>query len=146
MNTMNKSYIELIRLSTFEERFEYLRMAGLVGIDTFGYERYLNQVFYRSPIWKTLRNNIIVRDEGCDLGILDRPIFGKAIVHHINPLTLEAIQEGADSLFDMNNLITVSHMTHNAIHYGDVNSIIKDPVERRPNDTTPWGGKQWTVF
>ena len=92
------------------------------------------------------RNNVIVRDEGCDLGIQDRPIFGKAIIHHINPLTLEDIQEGADSLFDMNNLITVSHMTHNAIHYGSENSIIKNPVERRPNDTTPWGGKQWTAF
>lgn len=133
-----KSYSGLILLPTFKERFEYLNLSGKPGNETFGFDRYLNQRFYVSREWQQFRAKVISRDEGCDLGMPDRPIQGKVIIHHINPLTLEDFEEQSDALFDMDNVICVSHNTHNAIHYGDYSLIPKDPIERKPNDTCPW--------
>lgn len=133
-----RSYRELLELSTFEERYEYLRLRGKVGIETFGFDRYLNQRLYNSREWKLLRNKIIVRDEGCDLGILTHPCFGRAIIHHINPIAEEELIHGDESVFDPNNLILCSLQTHNAIHYGDPSNLRQDYVGRRPNDTCPW--------
>ena len=138
MKRLIKSYRELRRLKTFEERFEYLKLDGIVGRSTFGFERYLNQEFYRSAEWKRVRRDIIVRDDGCDLGIPDRKIFGKIIVHHINPITIEDIERGADFIFDSNNLICTSHNTSNAIHYGDASLLPRLPIERRKGDTYLW--------
>lgn len=134
----SKSYSGLILLPTFKERFEYLNLSGKPGNETFGFDRYLNQRFYVSREWQQFRAKVISRDEGCDLGMPDRPIQGKVIIHHINPLTLEDFEEQSDALFDMDNVICVSHNTHNAIHYGDYSLIPKDPIERKPNDTCPW--------
>ena len=135
-----RSYRELSRLKTFEERFEYLRMNGTVGSDTFGFDRYLNQAFYTSPEWKRFRRSVIIRDNGCDLGVEGRGILGeKIIIHHINPLTMEDLTERrSEALMNMDNVICVSHMTHQAIHYGDESLLPKDPTERRPGDTCPW--------
>ena len=133
-----KSYSGLILLPTFKERFEYLNLSGKPGNETFGFDRYLNQRFYVSREWQQFRAKVISRDEGCDLGMPDRPIQGKVIIHHINPLTLEDFEEQSDALFDMDNVICVSHNTLNAIHYGDYSLIPKDPIERKPNDTCPW--------
>jgi len=134
----NKSYKEILRLKTFEERFEYLKIGGIVGRETFGFERYLNQNFYRSSEWKYTRRNIIVRDNGCDLAIKGREIFGRIIVHHINPITIEDIEFGRNIIFDPDNLICCSHNTSNAIHYGDNSLLIKLPQERRKGDTQLW--------
>lgn len=133
-----RRYSELKRLKTFEERYEYLRIGGLVGESTFGFERYLNQALYTSQKWRQLRNQIIIRDNGCDLGIEGRDIFDKIIIHHMNPLTREQVQNPDDSMFDPEYLICVSHNTHNAIHYGDASLLSKEYVPRRPNDTCPW--------
>ena len=135
---MIKTYRELSRLPTFEERYEYLRIGGIVGRETFGFDRYLNQVLYQSPEWKRVRNDVIIRDDGCDLGILDREIFGRITVHHINPITLEDIERRARCVFDLNNLISTSHNTHNAIHYGDASLLPQLPKERRKGDTSLW--------
>ena len=135
---MLKSYSELKRLETFEERYRYLRLKGQVGKDTFGFDRWFNQQFYRSKEWKSIRDAVILRDNGCDLGIAGREIVGKILIHHINPISLEDIESGNDVLFDMENLITTNHITHNAIHYGDEKLLMLDPVERRPGDTCPW--------
>ena len=136
---MNKSYLELTKLPTFKERYDYLKLGGAVGKETFGYARWLNQTLYRSPEWKRLRNQIIARDEGCDLGIADRPIQTKIYIHHINPITQEQILARSPIIFDPNNLICVSFDTHQAIHYSDEKMLIPDkPTERRPNDTCPW--------
>lgn len=133
-----RKYSELKRLKTFEERYEYLRIGGLVGEATFGFERFLNQQLYTSQRWRLLRNEIIIRDNGCDLGIEGRDIFDKIIIHHMNPLTREQMQNLDDSMFDPEYLICVSHNTHNAIHYGDASLLRKEYVPRRPNDTCPW--------
>lgn len=133
-----KSYSELVKLQTYEERFEYLKLNGSVGVDTFGGSRYLNQVFYKSDEWKTARNTVIIRDNGCDLGIEDRSIGKPILVHHINPITKEDILNRDPSLTDPENLICVSKLTHDAIHYGDENLLVKAPVERSKNDTCPW--------
>lgn len=138
MITMIKSYRELIRLNTFEERYNYLKIGGIVGRETFGYERHINQSFYHSIEWKYLRRDAIVRDNGCDLGIKGREIFGKIIVHHINPITVEDIELGKDCVFDLNNLICTSHQTSNAIHYGDESLLIQLPKERKRGDTRLW--------
>ena len=138
MNCMNKTYLELSLLTTFEERFEYLQLKGRVGESTFGSKRHLNQVLYRSKEWIKLRDKIILRDNGCDLGIAGREIIGKVLIHHINPITIEDVINRNSKVFDMNNLITVSHMTHEAIHYGDESLLIKDPIVRTKNDTCPW--------
>lgn len=135
---MMKTYNECIKLKTFDERFEYLRLNGLVGQETFGYSRYLNQILYRSPEWKQLRRHVIMRDKGCDLAMEDYEICGKILIHHINPISLQDIEERGPKVFDMNNLITVSFMTHQAIHYGSKDLLLLDPVERKPNDQCPW--------
>ncbi len=135
---MNKSYSELAVLKTFEERFEYLRLDGRVGEATFGFDRLFNQAFYRSPEWKAVRNTVILRDNGCDLGISGRDIFGRAVIHHINPITLDDLDRRSPKLFDPENLITTTNNTHNAIHYGDKELLTLDPIERVPNDTCPW--------
>lgn len=135
---MFKTYRELRRLRTFEERFEYLKIGGIIGRETFGFERYLNQNFYCSKEWKHTRRDIIVRDNGCDLGFPDREIFGRIIVHHINPITIEDIEFGRDIIFDHDNLICCSHNTSNAIHYGDASMLTKLPKERRKGDTQLW--------
>lgn len=135
---MKKKYSELIKLKTFDERFEYLKLHGLVGEETFGYSRYLNQVLYRSPEWKQLRQHVIMRDHGCDLAMEGYDICGKILIHHINPISLKDIEERDPKVFDMNNLITVSFNTHQAIHYGSEEMLLKDPVERKPNDQCPW--------
>lgn len=133
-----KSYTELSKLKTFEERFEYLMLKGKVGAETFGSHRFMNQYFYYSPEWKRARRAVIIRDNGCDLGIEGRELFEAITVHHINPLTLEDLQKGSPLLFDPENLICVSDNTHKAIHYGDKSLLLLDFVERRPNDTCPW--------
>lgn len=133
-----KTYSELILLPTFEERFEYLRLDGRVGEDTFGFDRYLNQLFYRSHEWRKIRDYVIVRDNACDLGVEGYDIYGKILIHHLNPITVRDIEGRTDFLLDPEYLISTTHNTHNAIHYGDENLIIKAPIERRPNDTCPW--------
>lgn len=135
---MNKTYSELSKLRTFEERFEYLKLQGVVGDDTFGYDRYLNQIFYKSPEWRRVRDEVIVRDRGCDLGIIGREIGGRIIIHHINPMSVNDIHNNNPMLFDPENLICVSLLTHNAIHYSDSSILMKDPIERTKNDTCPW--------
>ena len=133
-----RTYSELITIPTFEERFEYLQLKGSVGKDTFGYDRYLNQVLYRSPEWKRLRNQIIIRDDGCDLACDGYDIYGKVLIHHLNPITVEDVLARSRKVFDPDNLVCVSHNTHNAIHYGDVDSLATGPIIRTKNDTCPW--------
>lgn len=134
---MNKSYLELIEFKTFEERFEYLKLDGIVCNETFGFDRYLNQKLYSSYEWKRRRQRVIVRDMGCDLGMLGHDIIGKILIHHINPITIDDIKNRNPIIFDENNLICVSHNTHNAIHYGS-DTPISSPIFRSPNDTCPW--------
>lgn len=134
-----KSYSELITIPTFEDRFEYLKLDGTVGKETFGFDRYLNQQFYNSYEYRKFRREIIVRDMGCDLGIEERPINGLIILHHINPINPEDILDrNVRILLDPENSICVSLRTHNAIHYGDSSLLITNPIERKPNDTCPW--------
>lgn len=134
-----RTYSELILLPTFEERFRYLNLSGIVGEDTFGFDRYLNQKFYRSVEWRRIRDQVIVRDMGCDLGIEDRPIPGKILIHHMNPITDRDIRYATDLLLNPEYLICVSHITHNAIHYGDEDLLIASaPIVRTPYDTCPW--------
>lgn len=132
-----KTYSELMTLKTFEERLEYLKLPGTIGSETFGYDRYINQKFYRSPEWRRLRNDIFIRDNGCDLAIEDRPVYGSYIIHHMNPIAVTDIVDATDFLMNPEYLITVVRQTHDAIHYGsDVQSI--KPTERKPNDTRLW--------
>lgn len=140
MKTMTtiRAYSELCQLSTFEERFDYLRLNGSVGKDTFGFDRYLNQQFYRSSEWKRIRDRVILRDNGCDLGVEGYEIRGRILIHHINPISVEDIHTMSDLLMNPEYLICVSHRTHNAIHYGDESLIITAPIERTQNDTCPW--------
>lgn len=133
-----KTYSELVRLPTFEERFEYLKLKGSVGKDTFGHDRYLNQVFYTSQEWRRLRDEIIIRDNGCDLGIEGREIGSKIYIHHLNPLGVNDVLTHSEYLVNPEYLICVSFETHNAIHYGDINLLPRDPIERKQNDTCPW--------
>ena len=133
-----RTYSELITIPTFEERFEYLQLKGSVGKDTFGYDRYLNQVLYRSPEWKRLRNQIIIRDDGCDLACDGYDVYGKVLIHHLNPITVEDVLARSRKVFDPDNLVCVSHSTHNAIHYGDVDLLVTGPIIRTKNDTCPW--------
>jgi hypothetical protein len=135
---MNRSYLELIQLKTFEDRFEYLRLDGVVGAETFGSSRQLNQALYQSYEWKKIRDMVILRDNGCDLGIEGRGIFDHAYIHHLNPVTKKQILDRDPILFDPNNLITVSYQTHQAIHYGDKSILMLDPIERFANDVAPW--------
>ena len=139
MTTTNiRTYSELIQLPTFEDRFDYLRLDSVVGKDTFGFDRYLNQQFYRSSEWKRIRNQVIVRDNGCDLGIDEYEIHGRILIHHMNPISIEDLQYMSDLLMNPEYLICVSHRTHNAIHYGDESLIVTAPIERSQNDTCPW--------
>lgn len=133
-----KSYSDLIALPTFKERYQYLRLKGSVGVDTFGFDRYLNQNFYRSAEWRRIRDHVIVRDNGCDLGIEDRMIPGRILIHHMNPITEKDIIHRSEILMDPEFLICVSHNTHNAIHYGDESLLIPELVVRTRNDTCPW--------
>lgn len=133
-----KTYSELITLPTFEERFRYLQLGGTIGEETFGFDRYINQQFYQSPEWRALRNHIIVRDCGCDLGIEGREIYKYIVIHHMNPITKEDILSRSDLVMNPEYLICVSPNTHRAIHYGDESLLITVPVERRKNDTCPW--------
>ena len=134
-----KRYSELVRLPTFEERFNYLKLNGSVGRDTFGFDRVFNQMFYSSLEWKQCRDKIIARDLGCDLGVPGHEIFGsKVVIHHMNPITLEDIENGNPDILDPRFLICMSINTHNAIHFGSSDSLIRLPTERRQNDTCPW--------
>ena len=133
-----RTYSELITIPTFEERFEYLQLKGSVGKDTFGYDRYLNQLLYRAPEWKRLRNQIIIRDCGCDLACEGYDIHSKVLIHHLNPITVEDVLARSRKVFDPDNLVCVSHNTHNAIHYGDVDLLVTGPIIRTKNDTCPW--------
>ena len=133
-----RTYSELMRLPTFLERFRYLSLKGVVAQETFGFDRYLNQAFYASKEWKQIRNQIILRDNGCDLGVDGYPICGKAIIHHLNPVTVDDIVKQSEFLLNPEYLICTTHQTHNAIHYGDENLLPSLPVERSKNDTCPW--------
>ena len=133
-----KCYSELMLLPTFQARYQYLRLNGEVGKETFGFDRYMNQFFYRSPEWRRVRDLVITRDEGCDLGVPGREIFGRIIIHHKNPIRPEDIRNRSELLLDPEYLITTIHDTHLAIHYGDGHLLIQEPIERRPNDTCPW--------
>lgn len=134
-----RTYNELMTLPTFEERYRYLKLDGGVGEDTFGFDRYMNQQFYRSREWKKVRDEVIVRDNGCDLGMPGHEITGPIYIHHMNPISEEDIIEASENLLNPKYLITVSFDTHNAIHYGNENNINKNViVERKPNDTCPW--------
>lgn len=136
--TKIRCYSELIRLPTFEERYRYLRLDGSVGQETFGFDRYLNQAFYRSAEWRRIRDQVIIRDSGCDLGIAGREIFDHILIHHMNPIRLDDIRERSELLLNPEYLITTIHKTHQAIHYGDEGLLIFAPIERRKNDTCPW--------
>ena len=138
MNMTNRAYSELIALPTFIERFNYLKLDGIVGQETFGYDRYLNQTLYRTAEWKRFRREIIVRDNGCDLACEGYEIVGKILIHHINPITVEDIMRRDPKIFDPENVISTTLNTHNAIHYGDEELLITGPIERKPNDTCPW--------
>ena len=133
-----RTFDELSKLTSFTERFKYLQLVGEVGTETFGFDRYVNQKFYKSPEWKRVRDFVILRDNGCDLGIQDRPIAGRILIHHMNPIRLNDLVGRSDLLLNPDYLICVSHDTHNAIHYGDEKLLIKEPVKRTPGDTCPW--------
>lgn len=140
MNRMTiRTYSELVQLPTFKERFKYLSLDGTVGRETFGYDRYINQKFYRSPEWKRLRDFLIVRDNGCDLALDGFEIFGKILIHHLNPITKNDILNQTEFLMNPEYLVCTTFDTHNAIHYGDEKILLeKSPIERSPNDTCPW--------
>lgn len=133
-----RKYSELCRLETFEGRYRYLELRGRVGRKTFGFDRVINQRFYHSHEWKTVRNEVIVRDNGCDLGVLGFEIHSGLLIHHMNPISLEDLEYGGAWILDPNFLITTSLATHNAIHYGDESLLPRGPVERKPRDTTLW--------
>ena len=135
---MIKTYSELIAFPTYEERFRYLQLKGAVGKDTFGYDRYLNQILYNSQEWKRFRDKIIIRDNGCDLACEGYDIRGRILVHHINPIRVDDVVNRNPIVFDPENVVCVTHNTHNAIHYGDESLLVLAPVERTKNDTCPW--------
>lgn len=135
---MIRTYTRLEKCETFEERFRYLALRGTVGEATFGYDRYINQQFYRSRQWKQVRNYVITRDNGCDLGIEGYEIHSRILIHHMNPMTVEDITHGDESILDPEFLITTTHVTHNAIHYGDERLLPRQLVDRRAGDTKLW--------
>lgn len=138
MAVIIRIYTELSELPTFEERFEYLKLSGKVGAETFGFDRIFNQKFYSSYEWKRIRNFVISRDLGCDLGVDGYEIQNGIFIHHMNPITLDDIEKRTEILLNPNYLICTSFETHNAIHYGDVSQAVRKPIERTPNDTCPW--------
>ncbi len=133
-----RRYSELKRIDSFEERFEYLSLRGTVGESTFGFERHINQSFYRSVEWRQIRHHVIARDLGCDMAFPEHEIHDRVIIHHMNPMTVDEIIHGEEQILNPDYLITVSHNTHNAIHYGDSNLLPKPLIERRPGDTRLW--------
>ena len=133
-----KTYSELITIPTFLERFRYLKIGGQVGKETFGYDRYLNQILYKSSEWRSFRRDIVLRDNGCDLACEGYEIYGKILIHHINPITVEDILRRDPKVFDPENAISTSLNTHNAVHFGDESLLIMEPIERKPYDTCPW--------
>lgn len=136
--TKVRTYTELRRIASFEDRFKYLAVHSSIGVATFGFERWLNQAFYTSSVWRTCRHLVIVRDRGCDLGVEGYEVHDKVIVHHMNPVTVQQVEDRDPSIFDPEFLISVSHNTHNAVHYGNEKLLAKPLVERRPNDTKLW--------
>lgn len=138
MKKMIRTYSELIKLKTFKDRFEYLKLDGIVGEETFGFDRYMNQIFYKSREWTSVRRAVIIRDNGCDLGVEGYEIHGKILIHHMNPINLSDIIHKTDELLNPDYLITTVLSTHNAIHYGDASLLPALPIERRANDTCPW--------
>jgi len=136
---MIRTYSDLIGFKTFHDRYRYLQLSGSVGEETFGFDRYLNQTFYRSPEWRKVRDSVIVRDNGCDLAMDGHEIRGRIVIHHMNPITEKDILErNLEVLLNSEFLISVSYNTHNAIHYGDESLLLTEPIERQPNDTCPW--------
>jgi hypothetical protein len=133
-----RTYSKAISIPDYFERFRYLKLDGRVGVGTFDHDRYLNQVLYKSPEWRRLRRDVILRDNGCDLGHEDYEIYGKIVIHHLNPITVEDVLNRDPKIFDLENVISCSLMTHNAIHYGDENLLMGGPINRSPNDTCPW--------
>ena len=133
-----RTYSELITLPTFRERYEYLKLNGRVGEETFGFDRYLNQAFYKSEEWRAVRDYVIIRDNGCDLGMEGHEIFGRILIHHMNPISKRDILDCSDLLLNPEYLICTIKNTHDAIHFGDENLLIVAPIERRKNDTCPW--------
>lgn len=133
-----RTYSELIKYDSFMDRFNYLKLDGIVGEETFGYERYLNQLLYHTDEWKSVRREAIIRDDGCDLGVEGYSIQGKILVHHMNPITIDDIRNRNPIIFDLENLITISHNTHNAVTYGSVDILISEPIVRTQNDMCPW--------
>ena len=133
-----RTYSELSRLDTFDDRYQYLKLNGVVGESTFGFDRWVNQEFYRSREWKSIRNDVIVRDNGCDLGIPGYEIYRDLLIHHMNPVSMKDIEHGEEWILDPNFLITTSRRTHNAIHYGDESLLPRIPVQRKSGDTTLW--------
>jgi hypothetical protein len=133
-----RTYSELAAISSFEDRYEYLALGGSVGVKTFGYDRWINQKFYTSRQWKDLRNHIIVRDQGCDLGVLGFEIHDRIYIHHMNPMTVDSLVHGEEEILDPEFLIATSHRTHNAIHYGDKNLLPREYTPRKLNDTKLW--------
>ncbi len=136
---MSKCYSELIKIDTFEDRYKYLRLRGIVGESTFGFDRYLNQILYKTPYWRKARDEVIIRDNSCDLGVKGYDIFGRVIIHHMNPIDINDIRLGNKDLYNPEFLVCVSHNTHMAIHYGD-ESLLRDikVIERYAGDQTPW--------
>lgn len=135
-----RCYHELKNIESLEDRYEYLKLAGRVGQETFGWERYLNQILYRSKRWKAARDDVIIRDNGCDLGVEGFDIYDKIIIHHMNPITVKDLEENNPEIFNPEYLICTSDRTHKAIHYGDKSLLPKLPIDRKPNDTCPWRG------
>lgn len=138
MTMMIRTFSELKRLKTFEERYRYLRLGGIVGKKTFGFDRYLNQMLYRSDRWLKTRDDVIIRDQGCDLGVEGYEIHGGIMIHHMNPITIKDVELWRDEIFDPEFLVCTVHNTHNAIHFGDESLLPKLPIVRRRNDTCPW--------
>lgn len=134
----NRRYSELIRIPSFEGRYEYLRLYGSVGQDTFGFDRYINQSFYTSKEWHRARQEVLIRDDGCDLGVPGHEINGSVLVHHINPMVADDITHAEDWILDPEYLITTTPRTHNAIHYGDARLLLPPYVKRQPGDTRLW--------
>lgn len=135
---MIRTYSELMKLNTFKERFEYLKLGGVVGEETFGFDRYLNQMFYKTPEWQSVRDFVIVRDNGCDLGLEGYDIHGKILIHHMNPITVDDIINRSEYALNPEYMISTQLSTHNAIHYGDESLLPQDPIIRTKNDTCPW--------
>lgn len=133
-----RSYLELMMFSTFEERFRYLKLDGKIGESTFGFQRWINQELYHSNKWLNFRDKVIIRDNGCDLGVSGYEIYRSVLIHHINPITYEDVINQSSCIFDLNNVISTQLSTHNAIHYGDENLLITTPTQRSINDTCPW--------